>query len=360
MNRLVPNRGPLMHRIDFFGAAVFVPVFLVSVGLLLDPAVMLRAETLGLAAVFVAACLGGKLLAALLTRPLLGASGPQAGIVFALTTPQAAATLASTTVGFQIGLFSEAVVNAVLVLILVTVLVSTLTAERLKARVALPPAHVPALGEHVLVAVADVDAAPLGLRLARQVAAPLAGTVEVVLLFPVSAEHRDHQPELDRLSGACRRLGIDADPVARLTDDVAQSVLHAAGEHAASLVLVVGDGPEARWAEAVSWGAVAPVAIVRGNLDRPLRVTRPVAPAPGEDGGDDVAASLAAAWPRSPERESGDAPAIVGALSEDDVAILAVSGWDRLADLQPPDGAAVVLVPAELVPPALRDGALTA
>ena len=37
MNRLVPNEGPLMNRIDFFGAAVFVPVFLVSVGLLLDP-----------------------------------------------------------------------------------------------------------------------------------------------------------------------------------------------------------------------------------------------------------------------------------------------------------------------------------
>ena len=32
MNRLVPNEGPLMDRIDFFGAAVFVPVFLVSVG----------------------------------------------------------------------------------------------------------------------------------------------------------------------------------------------------------------------------------------------------------------------------------------------------------------------------------------
>ena len=77
MNRLVPNEGPLMDRIDFFGAAVFVPVFLVSVGLLLDPSVMFRGETLGLAALFIVACMGGKIIAALLTRPLLGRRRPR-------------------------------------------------------------------------------------------------------------------------------------------------------------------------------------------------------------------------------------------------------------------------------------------
>src|SRR6185436_17283440 len=130
LNRLVPNEGPLMDRIDFFGAAVFVPVFLVSVGLLLDPSVMFRAETLGLAALFIVACMGGKIIAALLTRPLLGATPAEASVVYGLTTPQAAATLAATTVGFQIGLFSESVVNAVLVLVLVSVIVATLVTDR--------------------------------------------------------------------------------------------------------------------------------------------------------------------------------------------------------------------------------------
>ena len=162
LNRLVPSHGPLMNRIDFFGVAVFVPVFLVSVGLLLDPKVMVQVETLGLAAAFIAACLGGKLVAAQLTRPLMGATSAQAGVVFGLTVPQAAATLAATTVGFQIGLFSESVVNAVLVLILVSVVVATLVVEREKVRVEIPPPAGKSLGEHVLVAVADLDAAPLG------------------------------------------------------------------------------------------------------------------------------------------------------------------------------------------------------
>ena len=57
--------------------------------------------------------------------------------MWALTTPQAAATLAATTVGFEIGLFDESVVNAVLVLILVSMIVSTLVAERTVGRVAI-------------------------------------------------------------------------------------------------------------------------------------------------------------------------------------------------------------------------------
>ena len=54
LNRLVPNEGPLMERIDFFGSAVFVPIFLVSVGMLLEPEVMIQGETLKLAGLFIA------------------------------------------------------------------------------------------------------------------------------------------------------------------------------------------------------------------------------------------------------------------------------------------------------------------
>ena len=74
LNRLVPNEGRLMDRIDFFGSAVFIPVFLVSVGLLLNPSVMIQPGTLGLAALFILASTGGKLIGSWLARPLLGAT----------------------------------------------------------------------------------------------------------------------------------------------------------------------------------------------------------------------------------------------------------------------------------------------
>src|SRR4051794_40426874 len=114
LNNLVPNEGQTMHQIDFFGSAVFVPIFLVSTGLLLDPSVMFEVETMKYAALITVACIGGKALAAVFANGALKVSRAEASMMWALSIPQAAATLAATTVGFEIGLFSTVVVNAVL------------------------------------------------------------------------------------------------------------------------------------------------------------------------------------------------------------------------------------------------------
>ena len=160
LNRLVPNEGETMHRIDFFGAAVFVPIFLVSTGLLLDPSVMFTAETLRFAALFLVACIGGKVLAAVLARYLLKVSRPEASLMFVLTTPQAAATLAATTVGFKLGLFSTEVVNAVLVLILVSIVSATLLAPRYIRQIPAPSEDEVDLGTRVLLAVDHEQPSP--------------------------------------------------------------------------------------------------------------------------------------------------------------------------------------------------------
>src|SRR5262249_7330626 len=138
LNRLVPNEGPSMERIEFFGAAVFVPVFLVSIGLLLDPSVMFTGHTLGLAALICAAALGGKAIACVLTGPLMGFSRLERLGMYVLTIPQAAATLAVSLIGFEIGVFGTSVVNAVLVLILVSIVVAAILAQK---AVELLPAH---------------------------------------------------------------------------------------------------------------------------------------------------------------------------------------------------------------------------
>ncbi len=352
LNRLVPNEGPLMHRIDFFGAALFVPVFLVSVGLLLNPSVMVKGETLGLAALFIAAALAGKFIAAQLTRPLLRAKKDEALLVFALTTPRAAATLAATTVGFQIGLFGESVVNAVLVVILVSMIVGTFVAEREKTRVQPPPLGRRALGEHVLVVVAHLDGAPLGLRIARRVADHRAGIVEVFLMEPLTARRRTRQADLDRLSGLCRRLSIDTDPAVRVTDHMARAAVLAANDVDASLVIAVENNDHERWAETMALVVPAPVVIVRGAIDQPLSTMRFVGPTPLDDAAGAVAAELLDTLPARAGRATRDGDGALGGLAKGDVAISVVRGWDRLTSLQPPDGAAMVLVPDGLLPSA--------
>ena len=358
MNRLVPNEGPLMSRIDFFGSALFVPVFLVSVGLLLKPSVMIQGETLGLAALFIVACIGGKFLAAQSSRPLLGASGEQAGVMFALSTPQAAATLASTTVGYQIGLFSESVVNAVLVLIFVSVVVATLVAEHYKVKVEIPPPGSRAIGEHVLVAIAELEPAPVALRLARRVAEQEAGIVDVLLVQSTEVAGAERSDRLGELATLCRRLGIDADPQIRVTDHFARAVLHAASDRDASMVLAV-DGEAGRdstqsWADIVALTLPAPVIVVRGQLDRPLRLVRLVAPEPAAGAASSLATELVAAVPREPEPMAAG-PDGIAELAPGDVASAPVESWDELARAYPPEGAVLVAVPDGLLPDAPPD-----
>ncbi len=62
--------------------------------------------------------------------PLLGYSLDQARVVFGLSVPQAAATLAATIVGFEIGLFDDTVVNGAIVMILVTCFWAPIVVDR--------------------------------------------------------------------------------------------------------------------------------------------------------------------------------------------------------------------------------------
>ena len=149
---------------------MFIPVFLVSVGLILDPAVMVEGETLKLAALFLLVCLGGKVLAAMISALVLGFSRPQGELLFSLSVAQAAATLAATVIGFQLGLFGSSVVNAVLVVILVTVVISTIVGTRASKRLT-AQAHGPRpLGTRVMVGIGDPELAWGALSIAVAVA----------------------------------------------------------------------------------------------------------------------------------------------------------------------------------------------
>jgi hypothetical protein len=274
MNRLVPNEGQLMDRIEFFGGAVFIPVFLVSVGLILNPAVMVKGETLGLAGLFIVACLGGKALAAQLTGRLFGFSRAQVGLLFSLSAAQAAATLAATVIGFQLGLFSSAVVNAVLVVIFVSVLASTLIGARASERVGLPEGPSP-LGTRVVVGVADVSAAVGALTVAHRIARADGGVVHPVLVVPESAPFAPKEA-LARLNEIVSAVGVDG----QLMTIVDRSVLHGAlrigRSQEATLVLVaepLGDEDSERAPMAAAPGAQEsswspPVALVRGSAER--------------------------------------------------------------------------------------------
>jgi Kef-type K+ transport system membrane component KefB/mannitol/fructose-specific phosphotransferase system IIA component (Ntr-type) len=138
LNRLIPNQGPLMSRVRFVGNALFIPFFLISVGMLVDPGVLVGSPRVWVIALAIIALVhAGKFGAAWITQRTFGYRRDERTLIFGLSVPQAAATLAVTFVGLEIGLFDETVVNAVIVMILVTGLVGPSLVDRAGRRIAL-------------------------------------------------------------------------------------------------------------------------------------------------------------------------------------------------------------------------------
>ena len=131
LNRLIPHSSPLMRRIDFVGNAIFIPYFLIGVGMMIDVSVLFKGgSSLLVAAVMVTTALVGKWLASFLVARMHRMSTGEQYLMFGLSTSQAAATLAAAIVGHEIGLLNEDVLNGTIFLILVTCIVSSITSDR--------------------------------------------------------------------------------------------------------------------------------------------------------------------------------------------------------------------------------------
>ena len=272
LNRLVPNEGPLMERLDFFGSAVFVPIFLVSVGMLLDPSVMAQGATLKLAALFVVASLGGKTAAAAIAKRPLRLSRDEAALMLGLTVPQAAATLAATVVGFNIGLFDQSVVNAVLVLILVSILAATLLVEHVKTGVPAPQVPAEHLGKRVLVALEEPHQAEIAFAIGASVAAPDGGVVRGFLNCPPN-DKQAREAALSQLGRVGFAAGLDTNPSLLVHNSFAEGIVNAVAAQDPSFVLVgqesALDAPVlGTFGEAVAASIAAPVAIVIGKASK--------------------------------------------------------------------------------------------
>jgi Kef-type K+ transport system membrane component KefB/nucleotide-binding universal stress UspA family protein len=127
LNRLVPETGPLMNRIEFVGNALFIPFFLLSVGMLVDAGVLLEgADTLLIAGSLIVMVLATKFAASWATGQVYGYGRDEVIGMFGLSVGQAAAALAIVQIGFDAGIpgFDQHMINGVVLMILVVSLIS--------------------------------------------------------------------------------------------------------------------------------------------------------------------------------------------------------------------------------------------
>ena len=138
LNRLLPNRSPLMGRINFVGNSIFVPLFLISVGLMIDVHAFWSGwTTLTIAVVMITTKLVGKSLAAWIAQVVFRLSKHERQLIFGLSHATAAGTLAIVTIAYQMGILSSDVLNASVLMILVLCTTASFISEHAAKELAL-------------------------------------------------------------------------------------------------------------------------------------------------------------------------------------------------------------------------------
>lgn len=239
LNRLIPHSSPLMRRIDFVGNAIFIPYFLIGVGMMIDITVLFNGGgSLLVAVVMVATALLGKWLASFLVSKAYKMSTGEQYLMFGLSTSQAAATLAAAIVGHEIGLLNEDVLNGTILLILVTCIVSSIVSDRASRRLVVSSdllARPAALdSKKTLLALANPTAVDKLMDLAllvRKENSQIPLSAITVVLDEDKKQRRERTKVLDLAAEIAASVNVPLLTKMRLTTNLAHGIIHEVKEN---------------------------------------------------------------------------------------------------------------------------------
>ena len=251
LNRLVPEAGTLMRRIEFVGNALFIPFFLLHVGMLVDLAVVFEGtRTLFAAAVIIGVMVVLKWIAAWVVSHIQGYTPEERNVIFGLSIGQAAAALAITLIGYDAGLFDATILNAVVLMLLITAVASPWVTKRAGAKLALTSAvdsesAVPTT-TRVLLPVTHAGQRQRQLLELAFLLRDASSRTPIHLLTVVSPTRgrpsdeavRDVQTELDELAALGSDAEIPVDTEVRVNHNPANGIVNGAVETRTDLILM--------------------------------------------------------------------------------------------------------------------------
>ena len=255
LNPLIPHVSPLMNHLEFVGNALFIPYFLIGVGMLIDVQVIFGdGDALKVAAVMIIMALLGKWIACWLTQKLSGMTALERKMMYGLSTAQAAATLAAVLVGYNMimpngeRLLNEDVLNGTVLLILVTCIVSSLITERAARRMAVDeadmetedPSRAP---EKILIPVANPDTIEHLISLALVVRDPKQKD-NLLALNVVNDNNPSGNAEsrgkryLEKAAMISASADVGLKQISRYDLNIAAGIMHTAKEHGVTDVII--------------------------------------------------------------------------------------------------------------------------
>ncbi len=141
MNRYVPNTSPLMGRIEFVGNAVFIPYFLIGVGMMINVKVITNINTIFVALNMIAVAIVSKWISAWIAQKIYRMEPVDRKIMFGLTTAHTAVALAVVTIGYNMvmpdghRMMDETILNGTVLMILVTCAIAPMVTSPAAAKI---------------------------------------------------------------------------------------------------------------------------------------------------------------------------------------------------------------------------------
>lgn len=296
INRYVPNVSPLMNHLEFVGNALFIPYFLIGVGMLVNVNLLFGGvETLRVAAVMIVMALSSKWIASFFTQKLLGMRSLERNMIFGLSTAQAGATLAAVLVGHSIflpngqRLLNDDVLNGTVILILVTCVFSSFCTESASKRMALEkksamPKEEVGDDEKIMISMKYPETAGLLMEVANLMRNRTLNRGVVALNVVYDDEKRLYYQErgrqlLDHVTKEANAIGLMVQSQVRVATNITNGIKHAFKEFNASEIIMGmhmrKDTSKTFWGkfiQGIFWGLNRQVIIVESF--RPLNTLR--------------------------------------------------------------------------------------
>lgn len=231
----IPPISPLANRLEFFGNAIFVPAFLISVGMLVDPRAFVADRRSILVSITMSVCVvAAKWLAAQFSRLLFKWSPARGAVMFGLSVPQAAATLAAVLVGYNLKIFDESVLNGTIVMILVSVMVGSAAVQYAGRRLAAERGDEVGIARErrVLIGVGKAESAGRLLELAMAIRGE--GRLKALAVLPIGDTDPRSVAEAERklrgLAEKASAAGLALERAHRADRSLASGLAHGAAE----------------------------------------------------------------------------------------------------------------------------------
>lgn len=296
INRYVPNVSPLMNHLEFVGNALFIPYFLIGVGMLVNVNLLFGGvETLHVAAVMIVMALSSKWIASFFTQKLLGMRALERHMIFGLSTAQAGATLAAVLVGYSLflpngqRLLNDDVLNGTVILILVTCIFSSFCTESASKKMALEkksamPKEEVADDEKIMISMKYPETASLLMEVANLMRNRTLNRGVVALNVVYDDEKRLYYQErgrqlLDHITKEANAIGLMVQSQVRIATNITNGIKHAFKEFNASEIIMGmhmrKDTSKTFWGkfiQGIFWGLNRQVIIVESF--RPLNTLR--------------------------------------------------------------------------------------